>query len=291
MEAFLARHRLPEAFVDTATRYYMPFAKWLEQRLVIRAHPGFVLGINGAQGTGKSTLSSFLADYMQAEYGRTVIELSLDDLYLTSAERKQLALTVHPLLATRGVPGTHDVELGCKVIDRLRTLKANDRLPVPRFDKSVDDRVPESDWPVATGVVDLVILEGWCVGSVASSTDDLDEPVNNLEAEEDPRRDWRGYVNKQLATVYRQLFSRLDALLFLEAPNFDVIYQWRLEQEHKLRDATSSRAHGVLSDAQVARFIQHFERITRRNLEQLTASADVVIALGDDHQARSIRFG
>ncbi|HNP34825.1 MAG TPA: kinase [Woeseiaceae bacterium] len=290
MEAFLARHQLPAAFIETATRYYMPFAEWLEQRLVVRNTPGFVLGINGAQGTGKTTLASFLRQYMRAEYGRSVAPMSIDDFYLAKAERDELALAVHPLLATRGVPGTHDIELGISIIDRLRSQQADEELALPRFDKSMDDRKPERNWPVVQGAVDLIILEGWCVGSTVCDVSRLSDPVNELEANEDPQGDWRAYINMKLATEYREFFERLDALLFLEVPNFEVIYKWRLEQEHKLRAASTPASRGVLSDAEVARFIQHFERITRNNLLTMPLSADAVIRLGDDHQGKAMRL-
>jgi D-glycerate 3-kinase len=75
----------------------------------------FVLGLCGAQGSGKSTLAAALARMLARDGTRTAI-LSLDDIYLTRAERLQLAREVHPLFATRGAPGTHDVALGLATI-------------------------------------------------------------------------------------------------------------------------------------------------------------------------------
>ncbi len=290
LDAFIKRHRLPSTFAATATDYYVPLAEWVERRRAAFGRAGFVLGINGAQGTGKSTLSNFLAEYLATRYARNVVELSIDDLYLTRAAREALARDVHPLLRTRGVPGTHDVALGSSVIETLQALLPGATVPVPRFDKSTDDRISRQDWPIATGPVDVIVLEGWCVGSVAQTEHDLVEPVNELEAQEDAAGTWRGYVNNQLRAQYPELFEKMDALVYLQAPNFEVIQSWRTEQEHKLRDVAAASAKGVLSDREVVRFVQHFERITRGNFRALPGTADVVIGLGEDHCANYIRF-
>lgn len=283
IDEFIRRERLPAAFESTAKHYYAPLAAWLEAKLDGAAGRAFVLGINGAQGTGKSTLGAFLAECLQSDYGRRVVTLSIDDLYLTRTERQELAAAVHPLLATRGVPGTHDVGLGIRVIETLATLGRGETLAVPRFDKAEDDRAPESTWPVASGPLDLVVLEGWCVGSLPEPESALAEPLNALERRDDPDGRWRRYVNEQLKTMYPPLFELLDALVFLAAPGFDAIRAWRLEQEHKLRESAPPGAGRVMSDPEVVRFIEFFERVTRHNLETLPGVADVVLRLGDDH--------
>jgi D-glycerate 3-kinase len=290
LDAFIEKHRLPAAFRQTAREFYLPLGRWLDE--AIAGHPGqaFVLGINGAQGTGKSTLSAFLKEQLETDCARTVASLSIDDIYLTRAERQALARSVHPLLATRGVPGTHDVELGVSVIDGLRVLGAGEYLPVPRFDKAVDDRRPLDTWPVVEGPVDLVIFEGWCVCSEACPEAELAEPINALEAGKDPGGRWRHYVNEQLRNVYPALFERVDALVFLAAPGFDRIRNWRLEQERKLIAASGQRATRTMDDAGIERFIEHFERITRRNLTCLPSRADVILTLDDDHAVRSADY-
>jgi D-glycerate 3-kinase len=280
---FLERHRLPDSFADVANDYYLPLADWLLGRIEKSAPRTFVLGINGAQGTGKTTLSNFLAGYLRNAHDLSVAELSIDDIYLTRAERRELAERVHPLLATRGVPGTHDVALGKSVIARLCGLQAGETLPLPRFDKSRDDRCPAGDWPQVAGPLDLVIFEGWCVGSTAQQAEDIVTPVNRLEADEDGDCAWRSYVNEQLARVYGELFAMLDALVFLQAPGFAAVHRWRLEQERKLADSAGGGATHVMDEGAVTRFVQHYERITRHNLATMPALADVVLELDEDH--------
>jgi len=286
LDAFIDRHRLPPAFRRTATEFYVPLSDELEQRLG-RSGGTLLLGINGAQGSGKSTLSAFVADYLRARHGRRVAELSIDDLYLTRAARQRLAADVHPLFETRGVPGTHDVGLGIDALDALRNAGQGDSVALPRFDKASDDRLPEEDWPRVEGPVDLGILEGWCVASRPEAEAALAKPVNDLERTEDRDGRWRRYVNEKLRGEYRELFRRLDFLVFLEVPGFDAVLRWRLEQEHKLRAARGS-ASGVMSDDEVRRFVSFFERITRANLAELPGRADVVLRLDPSHRVREM---
>ncbi len=293
--AFRDKHQLPESFSRTESEFYVPLGQWVEQRLSERkGSEPFVLGINGAQGTGKSTLADYIREYLAGAHDRYTAVLSIDDLYLTRAQRQVLAKEFHPLLETRGVPGTHDVELGLEVIGLLKRLEQGQRVLVPRFDKSTDDRFPESEWTKVSDPVDLIIFEGWCVGSEAVVDDELLTPINDLEANEDPSGVWRRYVNQQLKEIYPPLFEMLDALVFMSAPDFDCVLRWRTDQEGKLAAGASAReAHvttHVMTQAQIERFIQHYERITRQNLESLATSADVRLELGQDHQVMSAHY-
>ena len=279
--AFVEQHALPGAFLETARSFYLPLAAeiqvWREDSSTL------LLGINGAQGTGKSTLAEFLELVTAAMYGWRCAVLSIDDFYLTRAERQQLGKDVHPLLVTRGVPGTHDTELLARTLVALRELGEGESLSLPRFDKSTDDRAPAADWPRVLGPLDLVILEGWCVGSAAGDPAELRTPVNALEGDEDADRAWRSWVEQRLSEDYEPLFGMLDRLVLLAAPSWDAVYRWRLEQEQKLADKTGGLGSGIMSADEVARFIQHYERITRRNLATIPAKADAVLVLGEDH--------
>lgn len=279
LDEFIARHRLPDAFRHVIAGHYAPLVTWLaEQR---RDAAPLLLGINGAQGTGKSTLADFIRIAIEAQRGWHVAVLSLDDFYLTKADRERLADSTHPLLRTRGVPGTHDLGMLNNYLARLRALGDGRELALPRFDKATDDRAEPSEWPSVAGPVDLIVLEGWCVGSRPQEHADLIEPINALEREQDDSGTWRHYVNRQLEGPYADVFAELDLLVVLQAPSFGAVYRWRLEQEQKLAAATMGTA--IMSDEQVARFIQYFERITRANLEQLPALADAVLELDDAH--------
>lgn len=286
--AFLRKHHLPSAYRQLITDHLSPLANWLLEHGA--PHGTRLIGINGAQGTGKSTLADFIKLALETTVNYSVAVLSIDDFYLTKAERQALGREKHELLATRGVPGTHDVEMLTATLDALRSLRPGESYHLPRFDKARDDRASIDTWPAIAGPVDMVILEGWCVGSMAQPDTALAEPINELERERDPHGAWRRYVNDRLAGDYAALFSKLDALVFLQAPSFDAIYRWRLEQEQKLAATRPSDASGIMDERQIAEFIQHYERITRNNLESIGNSADIVLELDEYHQCIASRF-
>jgi D-glycerate 3-kinase len=239
-----------------------------------------VVGLCGAQGSGKSTLATSLIRRFAAR-GVPGAALSLDDLYLTRSERSRLAREVHPLLATRGPPGTHDIALGLSVIE---AVMAGRPVLLPKFDKGTDDRAPRGAWEHAPAGTRLLILEGWCVGARPQPAATLREPVNALECDEDQDGAWRRYVNQLLAGDYQQLFARVDRLVLLAAPGFEVVERWRGQQEAQLRRATLSSSSVVMDDAGLHRFIQHYERLTRHILGEMPSRADLVIELSADRQ-------
>jgi D-glycerate 3-kinase len=231
-----------------------------------------VFAIAGLQGTGKSTLSAQIAELGAGE-GRKVVSLSIDDFYLGHEARQRLGREVHPLCATRGVPGTHDVALACDVLD---ALAAGRRTALPRFDKIADDREPESQWPVVDHA-DLTLLEGWFLKVPAEDSDALDEPINALEHDEDPDGTWRRWSNDALAKDYPALWQRLPRLLFLQGPGFDIVPRWRWQQEQTLQARHPDRK--AMTHPQVMRFVQFFERVSRQAMRTLPGIADRTIRL------------
>jgi D-glycerate 3-kinase len=271
LAALLAERHLPDSFRTTFERICLPLARRAEALRRARGRT-VVLGLCGAQGSGKSTIAAATVRLLQ---GRrlSAVTLSLDDVYLTAAARRGLAARVHPLLATRGPPGTHDVALATQV---LEALSAPGEVAIPSFDKIADERRAPSEWPRVRAPVDVVIFEGWCLGARPQAAADLVPPRNALEAEADADGRWRRYVNDQLAGPYQELFARLDELVLLQAPSFDVVLGWRIEQERRLA------GDGGMSEAEVARFVQHYERLTRWILQEMPARADLTIPLAPD---------
>ena len=280
IERFISENLLPDKVRITIDDHFLPLASWLNE--VSGSKKLFFLGINGAPGTGKSTLSRFLKAVLESDGGHSVAILSLDDFYLTKKQRKELGAAVHPLLETRGVPGTHAVEELAGCLDDIQALGSGATIQLPRFDKARDDRA-ESVTTIV-GPVDLVILEGWCVGTRAQNVQKLRQPVNELEQRDDHNGIWRRYVNEQLAGPYAALFKKLDALVFLQAPDFEAVYRWRLEQEQKLAASALQAGDGIMTSAQLARFIQHYERLTRANMACLPDHADVVLKFNGNHE-------
>lgn len=275
---FMAAERLPESFADTVEAVCIPLAER------IAAGPsGQVVGVCGSQASGKSTTTAVVRRLLEMK-GLKVALFSLDDLYLTHAQRQGLATEIHPLFATRGVPGTHDVALGEALIESLRKPG---EIAIPAFDKATDDRRPQVEWARFQGPADVVLFEGWCVGARPQADADLIQPINALERERDAEGVWRRRVNAELAGAYQGLFGRLTSLVLLAAPSFEVVLGWRLEQEHKLRDRLvreGGDTSRVMDDQAVETFIRHYERLTRHILADMPLHSDVVIRLGADRK-------
>jgi D-glycerate 3-kinase len=283
IDALRRAERLPEVYTDTVADYVAPLA---ERIRALRRQLGrpVIVGINGAQGSGKSTLALFLSNWLRREAGLATVCLSIDDIYLSNAARAALARGVHPLFSTRGVPGTHDTGLGERVLDELTASGPRRIVSLPAFDKASDDRRPEPEWPRVEAPVDVVLFEGWCVGARPQDPADLSDPVNALEAGEDADGEWRRAVNARLGSDYAALFRRLDLLVMLRIPSFDMVFEWRGLQERKLHDRAGPETPAALNDADLRRFIRHYERLTRHMLATMPAYADMVVDIDAQHR-------
>jgi D-glycerate 3-kinase len=273
VDALIEAERLPADYLAVVEAHWQPLA----DRIATEAKRPPVVGINGAQGSGKTTLCRFL-EQLLAQRGLRAVTLSLDDYYLTRAERREAAENDHPLFATRGVPGTHDIWLAEEVLGKLL---AGRPAQLPRFDKATDDRAVNVT-PVDTRV-DVILLEGWCVGAVPQPAADLRVSVNRLEAEEDPDGVWRREVNRRLATDYAELFARVDLLVMLKVSDFAAVRANRLLQERKLA-ANRPNGGAIMDEARLDRFLMHYERLTRWMLDEMPQRADVLIEIGPDQR-------
>lgn len=290
---FIEAEMLPSAYLQTAEQWYMPLAQDISEKAGSKQdattkgtnnNAPFVLGIHGCQGSGKSTLAALLVLLLNEMQGMRSINLSLDDFYLTRNKREELAANVHPLLITRGVPGTHDISLALQTI---KALSESGEVAIPRFNKALDDREKKSNWPIVKAPVDVIIIEGWCLGVSPQSQSELQAAVNTLEAEED-KGEWRDYVNEQLAGEYQELFELLEMLIMLKAPDFSNVLEWRLQQENKLREKnTHASGSKLMNENELIRFISHYERLTRHALRTVPETADVVYQLNDQQGIHS----
>lgn len=208
------------------------------------------LGLNGMQGVGKTTLVSQLQKELSG-VGISCVVLSIDDLYRTYTDLNQFALQ-HPgnrLFTHRGLPGTHDLELGNAVVSSL--LKNEGFIKLPVYDKSLHkgmgDRIPKDEWPVSpASPPDLIVLEGWCVGFQPHPITDADVNATDF------RRDELEAVNNELI-LYNKLFA-FDAIIHLTAKDPKNVYRWRLQQEHAMRKHKGTG----MTDDQVKAFVDGY---------------------------------
>ena len=258
---------LPISYLEVLLRT----ADWVAEEAEKNINGKLFLGISSAQGSGKSTFSDLLKESLEYKFGLPALLLSLDDFYLTRDERLELAQSVHPLLATRGVPGTHDVKRLATVVEEI---KKSETTLLPRFNKAEDDRGGEE--AVATRQIKIVICEGWCWGAKPVPEGDLSEAVNELEEREDKDGRWRRYINERLAD-YQGVFST-DLSIFLAVPDMDSVLTWRWQQEQSL--SSGSR---IMNIEDTRRFVMHYERITLDMLKRMPSQADLTLRLGTDH--------
>lgn len=284
LEDFCLQQQLPPEYIPMAKQWFLPLANDIAKQHQQKNAP-LLIGINGCQGSGKSTLSFLLKTLLKAQHQKSVTVLSIDDFYLTKKERQTLARDSHPLFITRGVPGTHDIAMLTEVIIQLQS--DTQETWIPRFNKANDDRHNKQQWDKVSAPVDIILLEGWCVASPAQPEHLLRTPINTLEQDEDIDGQWRSISNTLLKNEYKTLFDALDTVIMLKAPSFNCVYQWRQLQEDKLRKAhqeKSTSSQHIMDTAQLKRFIEHYQRITEHTLNTLSHTADIVFTLNSDHQ-------
>jgi D-glycerate 3-kinase len=282
--------KLTEGSVRELIKWLKPLAiRVARQRRVLDRT--LVVGIAGAQGSGKTTLSRLLKILLSEVMAMPTVELSIDDLYYSRSERKRLSEEIHSLFQTRGVPGTHDVTLGLRTLRALIDNRSEVRLP--RFDKANDEIIPRDKGPIYRGVCSTILFEGWCVGARPQPLEELRQPFNALEREMDSNGIWRRFVNHKLETDYREIFSLLDYLVMLKVPDMECIRRWRGEQEKKLAEKVQNEkgsASAIMNQDQLERFIQHYERLTSHMLHEMPSRADALYEIDDNHNIVAVRF-
>ena len=268
--------------------FLIPVSQWISKK-VDKKKP-LLIGLAGGQGSGKTTISSILSIILKKYFKLNVFIISIDDFYKTRKERKILSKKKHSLLMTRGVPGTHDIDLMLKFFKKIKSNKFRS-LEVPKFNKAMDDRYKKRLWYKLKFKPDVVIFEGWCVGAKPQTVKQLKKPINSLEKVYDQGLKWRTHVNNQLKTKYKTLFNQLDGLLYLKAKNFNLLRNWRLKQERKLWIQTKNKKNlKIMNNGDVVNFMQTYQRITQQMFKDSIKSSSIIMNLNNNHQIQSIKF-
>lgn len=278
---------MPSPLSPATLQAYQELAAWLVARH--RSTGLRVLGINGAQGSGKSTLAAFLVSHLAERYGLKALAISLDDFYLSRAQRAALAATVHPLLITRGVPGTHDVQRGIACLRALPKLQTGEVCALPTFSKATDEALGPAHDRLITQAPDVVLFEGWCVGTPPQDAAELVTPINALERDEDPTGIWRQFVNAQLAGPYAEWFAQLDALVYLQVPGWEQVRKWRAQQERETA-ASNQGLSTLLDEGLRERFMQHYQRLTKHSADTLPKIKHILLRLDRYHEVAELRL-
>ena len=265
--------------------FLIPLCFWINGK-ADKKKPYFV-GLAGGQGTGKTTTSSLIKIILSKYFKLNVFRISIDDFYKTRKERISLSKRVHPMLLTRGVPGTHDINMMLNFFKKSKSKKFK-RLKLPTFNKAIDDRFSKKHWYDLKKKPDVIIFEGWCVGAKSEKNDTLKRTINSMEKTKDQKQIWRKYVNDQLKTKYRKLYSQLNCLIYLKAKDFSLLQKWRLKQERKLwiKSKKSSNTK-IMSKQDVLSFMQTYQRVTQNMFRYMPKYASIIINLNSNHQIKS----
>ena len=84
------------------------------------------------------------------------------------------------MLLTRGVPGTHDINMMLNFFKKSK-IKKFKRLKLPTFNKAIDDRFNKKKWYDLKNKPDVIIFEGWCVGAKSEGRNSLKKSINSME--------------------------------------------------------------------------------------------------------------
>jgi len=265
--------------------FLIPLCFWINKRA--NKKKTYFVGLAGGQGTGKTTTSSLLKIILIKFFKLKVFRISIDDFYKTRKERVNLSKRVHPMLMTRGVPGTHDINMMLSFFKKVKSRKFKS-LKLPTFNKAIDDRFHKKYWYNLKDKPDVIIFEGWCVGAKPEKNNTLKKTINLMEKSKDQKKIWRKYVNYQLKSEYKKLYSQLNCLIYLKAQNFSLLQKWRLKQERKLWLNSKRKSNlKIMSKEDVLSFMQTYQRITQNMFRYMPQYASIILNLNSNHLIKS----
>ena len=239
--------------------------------------------ISGPQGAGKSTLAKLFKLVIEKIYKKKVMLLSIDDYYLSKNQRLKLSKKIHPLLLARGVPGTHDIKALKYHINQFK----NQDFPIntPTFNKLKDDITKKRK---VIKNAQILLLEGWCCGSKPIAIQYLFKNINSLENTFDKNKNWRKYYNSLLRNEYKSVFSLFDKIIYIQVPSFKHVLKWRYSQEKS--NASKSDNKNFMNKANLQKFIQHYEKLTKWMLLTLPTKADILIKIDSNQKVNKLLF-
>ncbi len=268
--------------------FLIPVSFWIASK--VKNKKPFIVGLGGGQGAGKTTITSIISIVLKKYFKLSVFKISIDDFYKTRKERFLLSKKLHPLLMTRGVPGTHDINF---ILDFFKKVKDNKfkSLRLPKFNKAIDDRCKKKLWYSIKKRPDVIIFEGWCVGARAEKNNTLKKAINSLEKIDDIKLIWRKFVNQQLKSKYKKLYNQLNCLLYLKVNKFSLLQKWRLKQERKLWLKNKKMSNNkIMSKKEVSGFMQTYQRVTKNMLKGAPKYASIIFNLNSNQQIKSVIY-
>ena len=273
--------------IKNLKKIYIPISFWINSKCNKKGRT-LLLGLSGSQGSGKTMVTGVLQIILKKFFKKNICIISIDDFYKTLRDRSRMSQQKHPLFKTRGVPGTHDINLIKNFFISVKRKKFK-KIKLPKFNKSIDDRSKKNYWHNINKRPEIIILEGWCVGAKPQIISSLRKPVNILERHEDKDLIWRKYANEKLKKEYKEVFAMIDYFIFMKVPNFKIVFKWRLLQENKLRKKLHYKKK-IMTYSAIKRFIMFYQRITLQMMKDLSKSASIVLLLKKNHEIKRVLF-
>ena len=273
--------------IKNLKKIYIPISFWINNKCKKKGRT-LILGLSGSQGSGKTTVTGILQIILKKFFKKNIYVISIDDFYKTLRDRNRMSQQKHSLFKTRGVPGTHDINLIKNFFISVKRKKFK-KIKLPKFNKSIDDRSKKNYWHNINKRPEIIILEGWCVGAKPQIISSLRKPVNILERHEDKDLIWRKYANEKLKKEYKEVFAMIDYFIFMKVPNFKIVFKWRLLQESKLRKKLHYKKK-IMTYSAIKRFIMFYQRITLQMMKDLSKSASIVLLLKKNHEIKRVLF-
>ncbi len=239
--------------------------------------------ISGSQGAGKSTLSKLIKIIIEKTSLKKVMLLSIDDYYYSKIDRYNISQQIHPLLMTRGVPGTHNIK---KLKEHLGQFKKK-QFPIitPTFNKLKDDISKKTK---VFNKADILILEGWCCGAKPIENKFLKINLNKVEKELDKDFKWRKYYNSKLKKEYQQIFKTFDRTIYLQPPSFYFVLKWRYAQEKN--NAKKTKTKNFMNKNTTKYFILYYEKLTKWMIKNMPDKADMLIKVDKAQKIKKIIY-
>ena len=273
--------------IKNLKKIYIPISFWINNKCKKKGRT-LILGLSGSQGSGKTMVTGILQIILKKFFKKNIYIISIDDFYKTLRDRNRMSQQKHSLFKTRGVPGTHDINLIKNFFISVKRKKFK-KIKLPKFNKSIDDRSKKNYWHNINKRPEIIILEGWCVGAKPQIISSLRKPVNILERHEDKDLIWRKYANEKLKKEYKEVFAMIDYFIFMKVPNFKIVFKWRLLQENKLRKKLYYKKK-IMTYSAIKRFIMFYQRITLQMMKDLSKSASIVLLLKKNHEIKRVLF-
>jgi len=273
--------------IKNLKKIYIPISFWINNKCKKKGRT-LILGLSGSQGSGKTMVTGILQIILKKFFKKNIYIISIDDFYKTLRDRNRMSQQKHSLFKTRGVPGTHDINLIKNFFISVKRKKFK-KIKLPKFNKSIDDRSKKNYWHNINKRPEIIILEGWCVGAKPQINSSLRKPVNILERHEDKYLIWRKYANEKLKKEYKEVFAMIDYFIFMKVPNFKMVFKWRLLQESKLGKKLRYKKK-IMTYSAIKRFIMFYQRITLQMMKDLSKSASIVLLLKKNHEIKRVLF-